>query len=180
MNKFKSGWKYNYGVDAQCVKYDADIFNTIKEEVKDNNGNIISPAVSFSSNAAIDFFKFGVYGQVAKRFFDDKFLVSEGLRADINTYTKNGLNPLKTLSPRVSFSYAFNNQWNISASVGSYYKLPIYTMLGYKDNNSTLANKELKYINSIHYTIGTEFVAKNDLRVTFEAFTKITEIIQLP
>ena len=172
MNKFKNGWKYSYGVDAQYVKYDADIFNTIKEEVKDNNGNIISPAVSFSSNTAIEFFKFGAYGQVAKRFFDDKFLVSGGIRADINTYTKNGLNPLRTLSPRVSLSYAFNNQWNISASVGSYYKLPVYTMLGYKDNNGILANKELKYTNSIHYIIGTEFVPKNDLRVTFEAFYK--------
>ena len=160
--KFKNGWKYSYGVDAQYVKYDADIFNTIKEEVKDNNGNVISPAVSFSSNTAIEFFKFGAYGQVAKRFFDDKFLVSGGIRADINTYTKNGLNPLRTLSPRVSLSYAFNNQWNISASVGSYYKLPVYTMLGYKDNNGTLANKDLKYTNSIHYTIGTEFVPKND------------------
>ena len=31
MNKFKNGWKYSYGVDAQYVKYNADIFNTIKE-----------------------------------------------------------------------------------------------------------------------------------------------------
>ena len=54
MNKFNNGWKYSYGVDAQYVKYDADIFNTIKEEVKDNNGNVISPAVSFSSNTAIE------------------------------------------------------------------------------------------------------------------------------
>ncbi len=51
MNKFKNGWKYSYGVDAQYVKYDADIFNTIKEEVKDNNGNIICPIAMFSLRA---------------------------------------------------------------------------------------------------------------------------------
>lgn len=172
MNMFKNGWKYSYGVDAQYVKYDASIFNTVKEEIKDSSGNTISPAISFSTNSAIDFLKFGAYGQVSKYFFDNKFLVSTGIRTDINTYTKNGLNPLRTLSPRASLSYIINNKWNISASVGSYYKLPVYTMLGYKDNNGTLSNKDLKYTNSIHYTIGTEFVPKNDLRVTFEAFYK--------
>lgn len=172
MNKFKNGWKYSYGIDAQYAKYDANIFNTIKEEVKDNDGNIISPAITFSSDTAIDFFKFGAFGQIAKYFFDQKFLVSGGFRADLNTYTKDGLNPLRTLSPRASFSYIINNQWNISASVGSYYKLPVYTMLGYKDSSGTLANKDLKYTNSIHYTIGTEFVPRNDLRFTLEAFYK--------
>ncbi|WP_304342813.1 TonB-dependent receptor [Chryseobacterium koreense] len=172
MNKFTDGWKYSYGLDAQYAKYDADIFNNIKEEAKDNDGNTTSPAITFSSNTAIDFFKLGAYGQVAKYFFDDKFLVSGGIRADLNTYTKSGLDLLRTISPRASFSYIFNNEWNISASVGSYYKLPVYTMLGYKDRNGNLANKDLEYINSIHYTLGTEFVPRNDLRFTLEAFYK--------
>lgn len=98
--------------------------------------------------------------------------MSGGIRTDINTYTKSGLNPLRTISPRASFSYIINNQWNVSASVGSYYKLPAYTILGYKDANGILVNKDLKYTNAIHYTIGTEFVPKNDLRFTFEAFYK--------
>ena len=172
MNKFKNGWKYSYGLDAQYVKYDADIFNTTKEEITDNEGNVISPAISFSSNTAIDFFKFGVYGQVAKYFFDDRFLVSGGIRSDVNTYTESGLNLLRSISPRASFSYIINTKWNISASVGSYYKLPVYTMLGYKDSNGALANKDLKYTNSIHYTIGTEFLPRNDFRITLEAFYK--------
>lgn len=172
MNKFTDGWKYSYGLDAQYAKYDADIFNTVKEEVKDNDGNTISPAITFSSNSAIDFFKLGAYGQVAKYFFDDRFLVSGGIRADLNTYTKSGLDLLRTLSPRASLSYRINNGWNISASVGSYFKLPVYTMLGYKDRNGNLANKDLEYTNSIHYTLGTEFVPRNDLRFTLEAFYK--------
>ena len=172
INKFVNGWKYSYGVYAQYVKYDADLFNTIKNEQKDTMGNVIAPAISFSSKTAIDFFKFGFYGQVSKYFFDDKFLVSGGIRADMNTFTKTGLNPLKTISPRVAFSYVFNNQWSISTSVGSYYKLPVYTMLGFVNSNGTPSNKDLKYTSAIHYTIGTEFVPKNDLRFTFEAFYK--------
>ena len=160
MNKYTDGWKYSYGMDAQYAKYDADIFNTV------------SPTVSFSSNTAIDFFKFGIYGHVSNYFFDEKFLISGGVRADINTFTKNGLNPLQTISPRVSFSYAFDDKWNVSASVGSYYKLPVYTMLGYKDATDNLVNKNLKYTNAIHYTFGTQFIPRNDLRFTLEAFYK--------
>lgn len=172
VNKFKNGWKYSYGAVAQYVQYDAEVFNTIKDEVKDNNGNVISPAVSFSSNTAIDFYKFGLYGQLSKYFWGDKFLVSGGLRSDINTFTNKGLNPLKTFSPRISFSYAVDDAWNISASVGNYYKLPAYTMLSYKDTTGMLVNKDLNYTNSIHYTIGTEYVPRNDMRITFEVFYK--------
>lgn len=160
MNKYLDGWKYSYGVDAQYVKYDADIFNTL------------SPTNSFTSNTAIDFFKFGAYGHVSKYFLDEKFLVSGGIRADVNTFTKNGLNPLQALSPRISLSYALDDQWNVSASVGSYYKVPVYTMLGYKDAANVLVNKNLKYSNAINYTVGTQFVPRNDLRFTLEAFYK--------
>lgn len=172
MNKYQKGWKYNYGIDVQYVKYDADIFNTVQEELKDSTGTVIHPAITFNSSTAIHFFKFGLFGQVAKYFFNDKVLVSAGARADMNTFTKDGLNPLRTISPRLSASYLFNDKWNVSASVGSYYKLPVYTMLGYKDANGELVNKDIKYTNSIHYTVGTQFLPRNDLRFTLEAFYK--------
>lgn len=172
MNKYQKGWKYNYGIDVQYVKYDADIFNTVQEELKDSTGTVIHPAITFNSSTAIHFFKFGLFGQAAKYFFNDKVLVSAGARADMNTFTKDGLNPLRTISPRLSASYLFNDKWNVSASVGSYYKLPVYTMLGYKDANGELVNKDIKYTNSIHYTVGTQFLPRNDLRFTLEAFYK--------
>ena len=172
MNKYQKGWKYNYGIDVQYVKYDADIFNTVQEELKDSTGTVIHPAITFNSSTAIHFFKFGLFGQAAKYFFNDKVLVSAGARADMNTFTKDGLNPLRTISPRLSASYLFNDKWNVSASVGSYYKLPVYTMLGYKDANDELVNKDIKYTNSIHYTVGTQFLPRNDLRFTLEAFYK--------
>lgn len=172
MNKYQKGWKYNYGIDVQYVKYDADIFNTVQEELKDSTGTVIHPAITFNSSTAIHFFKFGLFGQAAKYFFNDKVLVSAGARADMNTFTKDGLNPLRTISPRLSASYLFNDKWNVSASVGSYYKLPVYTMLGYKDANDELVNRDVKYTNSIHYTVGTQFLPRNDLRFTLEAFYK--------
>src|SRR5690606_13868506 len=107
---------------------------------------------------------------------DDSFLISGGFRSDINTFIDDGLNPLKTISPRVSVSYATNDKWNVSASVGSYYKLPVYTMLGYRDTDNALVNKDLKYINAVHYTVGTQFIPRNDFRFTVEAFYRTITI----
>lgn len=173
MNKFNEGWKYSYGIDAQYVKYDADIFKTIRQEIKDNEGNMLEPAINISNSTDIDFFKYGLYAQAARYFFNDKLLISGGTRADINSYLSTGANLFKTFSPRISFSYALNDEWNISASAGSYYKLPPYTMLGFKNINGQLANKDLKYINAVHFTAGTQFIPRNDWRFTIEGFYKI-------
>src|SRR5690606_39862354 len=103
----------------------------------------------FNSKTAIDFYKIGAYGHVSKYFLDGKCLISAGARTDINTFTNDGNNPLKAFSPRISFAYNFNPEWNVSASVGSYYKIPSYTMLGFVDEEGNLKNKDLKYINAI-------------------------------
>lgn len=160
VDRFVDGWKLSYGGGAQYAKYDADLFNTI------------GPALTFSSFSAIDLFKFGAHGHASKYFYDDRLLISGGVRSDLNTFTEEGLNPLKSLSPRLSASYALDAQWNISGSVGSYYKLPSYTALGFSDATGVLLNKSLDYINSIHYTAGTQFVPRNDFRLTFEVFYK--------
>src|SRR5690554_4609550 len=172
VNKFVNGWKYSYGVETQYVKYDSDIFNTLQREVRDSEGNIITPSLFFNANSAIDFYKFGAYGHLSKYFFNNKLLVSGGVRSDINTFTTDGTNLLNLLSSRVSVAYNFNPQWSVSASVGSYYKIPVYTMLGYADADGVLVNKDLDYINAIHYTVGSEFVPRNALRFTLEAFYK--------
>ncbi|PKR79729.1 TonB-dependent receptor [Brumimicrobium salinarum] len=172
VNKFIDGWKISYGLSAQYVKYDLDLFNTIQDELTDSTGTVISPSISFNTASNIDFYKFGAYGHVSKYFLKDKLLLSGGVRSDMNTYTDNGLNPLETISPRLSTAYSFNDKWNISASVGSYFKLPVYTVLGYRDMSGELANKNLDYINSIHYTVGGQYIPKKDLRFTLEAFYK--------
>jgi hypothetical protein len=171
-NQFFSGWKFSYGLSAQYVKYDLDLFNTIQDELLDSSGIVISPAISFNSESAIEFYKFGAYSHLSKKFLKEKLLITGGFRTDMNTFTQTGNNPFKTFSPRISSSYAFNDKWNISASFGSYYKLPVYTALGFRDASNSLVNQSLEYINSIHYTIGTQFIPRNDLRITFETFYK--------
>jgi hypothetical protein len=153
-NKFTEGWKYSFGAEGQYVRYDVNSFSAL---------GVDSSAVSQSE---IDFFKAGAFLQAAKNF--GPLLVSGGIRTDINSFTRRG--PWETFSPRLSLSYALSPRWDISASVGRYYKLPVYTMLAHRDQS--LVNRDLKYMRAEHLTAGIQYIPRNDLRFTVEGFYK--------
>lgn len=171
-NKFISGWRLSAGLDAQYVGYEGRVFNRIANEVRDSAGNMISPAITIDFNSRIHFWKGGLFAQAAKRFFNEKLLLSGGFRSDVNSFTAGGSNPLKTLSPRLSLSYSLTNQWNLNASTGIYYKTPVYTALGYKDLSGNFLNQDMDYTRVTHYVLGTEYLPKNSLRFTLEGFYK--------
>ena len=85
----------------------------LRAEVRNPDNSLASPAVSVRSVTDIDFGRFGLFGQVSRNFLNNQLGISAGLRTDMNTFTNTGLNPLQTLSPRVSVSYALNDRWNI-------------------------------------------------------------------
>ncbi len=171
VNKFKNGWKISYGVMLQYVKFNNELYNRLVKQQILPSGDTI-PQVLLQYNSNIDFFKYGAFGQVSKRFFNEKFLVSAGLRTDMNSFTTDGNNPAKTLSPRVSLSWNFLPKWNLNASVGTYYKIPTYTVLGFRDSLNQTVNTSAKYIRSTHYVAGLEFLPQEDLRFTLEGFYK--------
>jgi hypothetical protein len=116
--------------------------------------------------------KYGLFGQVSKSFLNNRFGISAGIRTDGNTFTDEQNILLQTISPRLSFSYALTDQWNFSASVGKYFKTPIYPILGYQNNQGTFVNKNTAYTQSIHYVAGVEFIPDDALRITVEGFYK--------
>ncbi|WP_291722119.1 TonB-dependent receptor [Bernardetia sp.] len=172
VNKNKNGWKYAYGLVGQYVKFNNDIFSRIRKELRDSTGNIIQPEVTINYNSAIDFFRYGAFGQVSKTVLNNKLGLSFGVRTDMNTFTETGNNPFETLSPRLSASYYLNDEWSINGSVGRYFKLPIYTVLGFQNKAGEFVNKSNKYISSTHYVLGTEFIPRTSTRFTLEGFYK--------
>lgn len=172
LNRYAGAWKYSLGAMAQYVKYNNNAYTRLRAEVRDSLGNLLQPAVENRFNTAIDFFKFGFFGQVNRTFFDDRLGVSAGLRADGNTFTEDGANLLQTISPRISSSYAFAPNWKANASVGRYYKTPLYTVLGFRDESGQLVNKDQPYLRSDHYVAGLELVPTPVLRLTLEGFYK--------
>lgn len=172
VNQFINGWKVTAGTSAQYVGYSGDVFNKVRNAIYNEEGEVVSPVQTVSFDSKINFWKYGVFAQGAKRFFDRKLLVSAGARTDMNSFTEAGNNPLKTLSPRLSLSYRLHPQWNLNASSGIYYKIPTYTALGFKNDADEFINKDMKYTQSTHYVLGAEFLPENSLRFTLEGFYK--------
>lgn len=172
VNKSSGDWKYSYGFSAQYVEFKNDFFSIVQKELRDNNGNIIQPSFQLNFNTDLAFAKYGAFTQVTRTLLDNRLSISGGIRTDMNSFTTDGNNPLETISPRVSFSYSLTDKWNLNASVGSYYKIPIYTVLGFKDQNGVFVNRNNKYIQSDHYVGGVEFLPNEGLRFTFEGFYK--------
>ncbi len=172
INKFVNGWKLGSGITAQYVGYNADLFNRLTNDIRDSQGTVIQPGTVISFNSDMNFWKYGAFFQASRNIFNERLLISGGLRTDMNSFTLKGNNPLKTLSPRLSLAYHVNPQWDISASAGTYFKIPPYTVLGYQDNTGIAANRDMDYVQSTHYVLGTQFLPRNDLRFTFETFYK--------
>jgi hypothetical protein len=161
----KNGWKVNAGFAYEYARYFSSTYNKI----------IVQGApftVDFKSNLFMS--KMAAFGQVSKAFFNERLNASLGLRTDFSNYSKSMMNPLNQLSPSLSLSYRLNDQWALNGSVARYHQLPSYTILGYRNSQGTLLNKEndVKYIQADHLVLGTEFLTKMNSRFTLEAFYK--------
>lgn len=159
VTKFLGEWTTSYGFSVQYANYS----NTTNDLI-DN----------FSYQTNLDFFRYGLFTQAATRVSRDRIGLSLGLRADGNTFTKNGNDLYRTLSPRLALSYRLteNGKWNANASIGRYFKLPPYTILGFQDNNSQNVNQDAAYIRSDHLVAGLEYLVNESARLTLEGFLK--------
>ncbi len=171
VNQFFGDWKVVYGLSAQYVKYNNDFFTRIAPAISDNSGNIIVPQINLSFYNAIDFARYGAFVSVNKKMFGERLSLTGGIRTDMNSFTTTGNNPLNALSPRFAASFAINEKWNMNASVGRYAKLPVYTVLGFKQDGNSV-NRNSDYILCDHLVYGFEFLPKNSLRITAEGFYK--------
>jgi hypothetical protein len=166
-------WKLSYGASAQLVEYDTKTFNVVRKEIKNAEGEIIQPGIVVNATSPLEnLMKYGAFGQVSRRFLNEKLGVSAGLRTDMNSFTTTGMNPLKTLSPRISMSYALAEKWTANVSIGQYFKIAPYTVFGFSDAAGNLVNKDADYLKGDHYTGGFEFLPSDNLRFTAEAFYK--------
>ncbi len=173
VSKYSNNWKYSYGASIQYVKYNNDFYSKLSDEVVDPvSGQVVQPEVVLDFDSEINFAKFGLFAQVSRRLLDERLNVSLGTRMDMNTFTNNGMNPLRTWSYRLGTSYQLNDKWTVNASTGSYYKIPIYTVLGFKNEAGEFVNKDNDYIQSYHAVAGLEFIPKGNLRFTLEGFYK--------
>lgn len=157
--KFLNEWTVSGGLSLQQANYENETINLV------NN---------FQFNAELDFLRYGIFGQANRTFYDDRLTLSLGVRFDANTFTEGGNNLLETFSPRVSASYTFDElkKWSVNASIGRYFKIPPYTILGFMDNGGNMVNQSARYIQSDHAVLGLEYLVTPSARFTLEGFYK--------
>ena len=151
-------WKITWGGNIQYSDYynnTTDYYNQIEYLTK------------------INFYKYGLFGSVSKSFIDSKLDVSIGIRTDEDNFS-TGSKLIDNLSPRVSTSYALTKdrrlKWN--TSVGTYFKIPTYTVLGFRNLTGNFTNQNAKYTKSNHYVTGFDYSIGNASKISIEGFIK--------
>jgi hypothetical protein len=144
----------------------------IQQVMFENNSSNLVDNITYNSN--IDFQKYGLFGQASGSIWNNRLDVSFGLRTDANSFTTEKNQLLKTISPRFSFSYGLNpsKTWKFNGSIGRYFKIPPYTLLGFQNNQRQLVNQNAKYIASNHFVLGLEHKLNESTRITIEGFFK--------
>jgi hypothetical protein len=172
VNQFIGKWKYSYGGVAQYVKFNNTGSSKVRNEIRDTANAVVLPELIIRFNTNIAFFRYGLFGDISNKFFGERLSLSFGLRADGNSFTDNGNDLWRTLSPRASASYSLLTNLNLNASVGRYYRLPLYTILGFQDAQGNFVNKNNDYTGVDHYVAGIEYLPSNTTRITVEGFYK--------
>ncbi|MCG8859538.1 TonB-dependent receptor [Tenacibaculum finnmarkense] len=159
-----NNYKVNIGTNIERATY----LNNTYRKVANSQG-----VFEDTFNSDIDFIKYGVFGQISKGYLKNKLGVSFGFRIDGVDYNKEMKNSFNQFSPRLSLNYSLNDKMSLSSSVGRYYQLPSYTVLGFKDNSGEFINKKgLKYIQSDHFVSGLSYKPNTNSKITFEGFYK--------
>ncbi len=160
-NSFRTElWNIRAGIDAAYFTY--------KNNTRQLNYQLPTKFDEYSTN--LGKWIWGAYIMANYSSADNRFVSSLGIRADGCSYGKLA-NPLDNLSPRLSLKYALTDEISIAASSGIYYQLPSYTSLGYMENG-ILANKDLKYMRSFHFSGGMEWRVNKRTVITAETFYK--------
>lgn len=154
-NTFFNGYKLSTGFNTQFSDYQNETFDRRN---------------ALNYNSEIDFLKYGVFANVTKSFLDNKLDLSAGLRMDGDTFTKTNFS--ETISPRISGSYEIIDTWKINASIGSYFKLTPYTILGFRDENNVLVNQNSDYTRSDHFVLGVSKEFSKSASLSLEGFYK--------
>lgn len=151
-------WKWSTGFNVQHSDY---------------KNKTAFPLYNINYNTGIDFMKYGLFVKANRSYFKERLNVSFGVRTDADSFSE-GSGFMDNLSPRFALSYALTSdqKWKLNASLGRYFKIPTYTMLGFQDQQSNFINQEAKYTQSDHYVAGIEYNLSPSSRMTFEGFLK--------
>ena len=151
-------WKWSTGFNVQNSSYQ-------------NDTRFLRENLTYTTD--LNFAKYGFFVKGSRKFWNDRLNLSLGLRTDGDSFS-TGSNLIDNLSPRASFSYALteDQKWKLNGSLGRYFKIPTYTMLGYQNQSAVFVNQNARYTRSDHIVAGLEHNLTPVSRFTIEGFVK--------
>lgn len=152
---FASDWKINAGANQQFSNYTNTTFG-------------VNPNIDYKTK--INFIKYGFFANFSNTFINNNLDVSFGFRMDDDNFLNTNL--LETFSPRLALSYRLGQNWRLSGTVGRYFKIPPYTILGFRDNSGLLVNQNSNYTISNHAVLGVEKSIGSGAKISLEGFYK--------
>ncbi len=169
-NRSIGGWKFMGGAGLEFVQFAVN--NDAKFLVPGAPGTPGS-VIDVKFNSLLELFKYSAFAR-GSRSFGEGGLLSIAGRLDANNYNKSMANPLNqpTISMSVSYPVGLPGLY-INANVGQFHQLPSYSILGFRNNNNQLDNKErVDYIRNRSAAAGFQYNAGKNTRVTLEGFLK--------
>lgn len=163
---FGKGFTLKYGVNYEFARYLIRDFD---------RGTLAGQGEIINVNDKSFFNSYGAFVSGSKNYFQDRLLVTGGVRLDGSDFGKTAQNPLNQISPRVSVSYQLKPNLFLTGNTGVYYQKPPYTALGYRNNEGELTNQinDIRFIRSAQVILGIEKVMpEKKRRITAEAFYK--------
>lgn len=146
----------------------AEYFNSTNQFVIENG---LPVPVDYSSRLHIN--KYGLFVSGSFLSLDERMTISLGVRTDWNDYNKYMKEWYKQLSPRLAFSYKLLENLSFNSSIGRYYQLPSYTVMGYKNQDGLMVNKDnLKMLYNDQVVAGFEYLPNQSLQLSVEGFYK--------
>lgn len=152
------------GVSGEYASYKN---NTLENSYRENAPERIA------YHTFLDIWKYGLFASLSYQSENDRFNLSGGFRLDGNSYSSRTKNLFKQFAPRISASYNLSGPFYLNANAGRYFQLPLYTAMGFKDEDGILVNKKtLRYFRSDQVATGLEYRPSESLKINADLFYK--------
>lgn len=167
-NLFNFGsYRVQIGGNYEYAIYSNETFNRLSVP-----GSDTPKIIDFNSNLTLH--KWGLFSQISSVFFRQRLSLSAGFRMDATNFSSATNNLFDQFSPRFSLSWYLTGNLSFNANTGIFYQLPPYTILGYRNEEGELENRNnrVTYIRANHYVAGWEYMPTESLVLSLEGFLK--------
>jgi outer membrane receptor for ferrienterochelin and colicin len=165
LTRQNEGWTWNIGGGFEHANYTN---RTLQYKP-------VTTGISFKNfDSSLSFNKYSMFAQVTSPSLANKFLFVAGLRTDFNNYSGEMNKPFDQLSPRLSLAYKLQDALSLNFSLARFYQLPPYTVMGYRNSNNELVNKNnaITFIQSDHIVGGIAYLLTDFSKINLEGFYK--------